>query len=586
MPILFVAVSLLHGLGLLGEPEAMHLRDIPLTGNCSKSDVFRRMASVGFRALAAVSALVCMNACSGTISDTPKGEGSNPAGVGGPGGKVGGVGGTGSGTSEGATGFTCPANTIEPGPAAMRLLTQQQYLNTVHDLLGDIPQLDTVFDSASSAVFGLQQGDISQVALETYQKAAEIIGTATVSNATKLKAIAPCATGADKRGCARAFVQSFGALAYRAPVVDVADVDRHLAVYDIGAPTSHEHGLELVLRSMLQSARFLYRVELGTTEKVASDAVKLSGFELATRLSYALWDTMPDAKLTAAAASGGLATKEGASGALQWMIADARGAKVVRRFLEQWIRLGDLDSVNKDATLFPDWNDALRTSMTGQAQTFFDDVLGNQKGSLSALFTAPGATNASGMLTLPALLSTLAKPGESSPIYRGKFVREQLLCQELPAPPPNVPKPPDTMPGVSTREKFKQHEVEPACSGCHTMMDPIGLGFENYDAIGRYRMTDNGVAVDASGEVFKTDDMNGKFNGVPELGKKLAGSAEVATCVARQWFRFFLSRFEQDADSCSMKALVDAFQAQGSDLNSLPTAVVQSDAFMYRRPVN
>jgi len=190
------------------------------------------------------------------------------------------------------------------------------------------------------------------------------------------------------------------------------------------------------------------------------------------------------------------------------------------------------------------------------------------------------------MLTLPALLSTLAKPDESSPIYRGKFVREQLLCQQLPPPPPNVPKPPDTMPGVSTRERFKQHEVDAACSSCHTLMDPIGLGFENYDAVGVFRTTDNGQPVDASGEVVNTEDMDGKFNGVPELGKKIAASAEVQACVARQWFRFFLSRFEQDADGCSMKALLDSFKAQGSDLNTLPAALVQTDAFLYRRPVN
>jgi Protein of unknown function (DUF1588)/Protein of unknown function (DUF1592)/Protein of unknown function (DUF1595)/Protein of unknown function (DUF1585)/Protein of unknown function (DUF1587) len=561
----------------------MHLRDIPLSGNSFKRGVASSVRT-GVRAFGIASVLACLGACSGTISDTHGAGGNNPGGVGGPGSTLAGGNGTGSGT--GATGFVCPANTVEPGPAPLRLLTQEQYLNTVHDLFGDIAQLDTVFDRSGASVFGLQQGDVSQVALEAYQKAAEIIGTATVSNATKLKTLAPCATGADKRGCARAFVQTFGALAYRAPVVDAADIDRHLAVYDVGASTSHEHGVELVLRSMLQSARFLYRVELGTAEKVAPNAVKLSGYELAARLSYALWDTMPDAKLTTSAASGGLSTKEGAASALQSMVADPRGAKVVRRFLEQLIRLGELDRLTKDTQLFPDWNDALRTTMTGQAQTFFDDVLGNQHGSLSSLFTASTSANASGMLTLPALLSTLAKPDESSPIYRGKFVREELLCELLPPPPPNVPKPPDTQPGVTTREKFKQHEVDPACSGCHSLMDPIGLGFENYDALGRYRTMDSGRAVDASGEVSGTSDMDGKFNGVPELGKKLAGSAEVETCVARQWFRFFLDRFEQDADNCSMKALIDAFKAQGSDLNGLPQALVQTDAFLYRRPVN
>jgi hypothetical protein len=183
-------------------------------------------------------------------------------------------------------------------------------------------------------------------------------------------------------------------------------------------------------------------------------------------------------------------------------------------------------------------------------------------------------------------LASLAKPLESWPIYRGKFVREQLLCEELPAPPANVPKPPDTMPGVSTREKFQQHETNPACASCHTLIDPIGFGFENFDAVGRYRTIDNGRPVDASGEVFSSQDIDGKFAGVAELGRKLAGSREVEACVARQWFRFFLSRFEQDADGCSMNELVRELRSSQGNLNRLPAAIARTDAFLYRRPID
>ena len=313
----------------------MRLHDIPLSGNS-----FKRGVAGSFAGLA-LGSFLSLVGCSGTISDAHKGVvGSDPRGGGASGGNVAGGNGA-NGTSGGASGFVCPANTVEPGPAPLRLLTQDQYLNTVHDLLGDIAQLDTVFDRTGHAsVFGLQQGDVSQVALESYQKAAEIIGTATVANATKLKTIAPCATGADKRGCARTFVQSFGALAYRAPVVDAADIDRHLAVYDVGAKTSHEHGLELVLRSMLQSARFLYRVELGTAEKVAPTAVKLSGYEASA--PSLVRGVGHHARREADLVGGERRPvhEEGAASALQSMIADARGAKVVRRFLEQWSHLG------------------------------------------------------------------------------------------------------------------------------------------------------------------------------------------------------------------------------------------------------
>jgi hypothetical protein len=495
----------------------------------------------------------------------------------------------------------------------MPLLTGDQYLNTVHDLFGANAQLDALFPHANDpSTFGLVQGNVAQVDLENYGKGAELAAAAVVADANKLNALAPCAASADKRGCARTFVQTFGARVYRAPVTDAADVDRHLVLYDLGASTSYAHGIELVLRGMLQAPRFLYRAEPGTTESVGPTAVKLSGYEVASRLSYALWNTMPDAKLTAAAAAGELSTKAGVAAQLAWMLADPRGAKAVRRFLEGWIHLADVDTVVKDDKMFPGWGDgALRTAMRGQADSFFDYVLGGQSGSLASLMTSPtvfvnqtlagyyGVTataqfqpieradgTASGLLTLPALLSTLAKPTESSPIYRGKFVREQLLCQDLPPPPPNVPRAPDTQPGVSTREKFKQHEKDALCSACHQLIDPIGFGFENFDAVGKYRTLDNGVTVDASGELSETLDADGKFVGVAELGKKLATSVEVEECVARQWFRFFLTRFEQDVDGCSMKALVEQFKASGDSLNGLPLAIVEADAFLYRRPID
>jgi len=596
------------------------------------------------RLLAGLCGILCFSACTGIIADSPgtgsssgdpgrggTGIGGGRAGAGGvtgPGGVVTGsggaatgtgsggsssTGGAGSGTGGGATGGTggtsggappgdsgtndggtvpdpCANAVVETGPSTMQLLTREQYLNSVHDLLGADINLDAVVpDGHDLATFGLVQGNVAQVDLENYSKAAEAAAAAAVATTAKLDALAPCpASTADKRVCARTFVQTFGARAYRAPLTDAADIDRHLVVYDLGVSTSYAHGIEMIVRAMLQAPRFLYRAEPGTLERVGAHAVKLSGYEVATRLSYAVWNTMPDAKLTAAAASGALSTKDGVAAELAWMLRDARGIKAVRRFLEGWVHLASVESVVKDKLLFPDWaNLAVRTSLRTQAQTFFDQVLDPANGSLSSLFTLERTDGSGkGILTLPALLGILAGAQESSPIYRGKFVREQLLCQELPAPPANVPKPPDVPAGVSTREKFKQHEADPACSGCHRMMDPIGFGFENYDAIGRYRTIDNGAPVDASGEVFLTRALDGKFVGVAELAQRLATSAEVEECMARQWFRFFLSRFEQDADKCSMQRVVDQLRATGSNLNALPASLVATDAFLYRRPVD
>jgi hypothetical protein len=160
-----------------------------------------------------------------------------------------------------------------------------------------------------------------------------------------------------------------------------------------------------------------------------------------------------------------------------------------------------------------------------------------------------------------------------------------LLCQQLPAPPANIPKPPEVEEGVSTRERLRQHEVDRACSSCHTLLDPIGFAFERFDGIGRYRTMDGGKVVDTSGALNETRDADGELDGIAELGERLAASAEVEECMTKQFFRYALSRFEQDVDACSMQRLYTRLRDSGQDLRALPAAVIASDAFLYRRPI-
>jgi hypothetical protein len=521
------------------------------------------------------------------------------------------------GGSTAPTDFACTSTSPDPGPTSLLLLTRAQYVNTLQGLFGTVvPDLTSALgadNSYQTTQFGLVQGDVDVATLQSYQAAAEAVAAAVVASSATLNAIAPCTAGTNQRTCAQSFVQNFGSLAYRAPITDSADIARHMALYDVGASTSNAHGIEMVLRGMLQSPRFLYRVEVGTTEQVSATAVKLSGYELAARLSYDVWNTLPDAQLTQAAATGALATKAQVSAQLTRMLQDPRGATLVRGFLEGLTQLASLPYAVKDATMFPQWNmpsSTLPASMQGQARAFFDDVLNNQGGTLSALLTSPTVfvnadlgsyygvtggstfqpvqldpTKASGLLTLPALMTLMAKPDESWPIYRGQFVRQSLLCQQLPPPPPNIPPPPAVEAGVSTRERLTEHETNASCASCHSLMDPIGFGFENFDAIGRYRTTDGNQPVDANGSVVGTEDINGTFNGVAQLASMLVRSAQVQECVPQQWFRFMMSRFEQAPDDCSMRSIIDAFQTAGSSLNALPQALVQSDAFLYRRPI-
>ncbi|HEY0709690.1 MAG TPA: DUF1588 domain-containing protein, partial [Polyangia bacterium] len=180
-------------------------------------------------------------------------------------------------------------------------------------------------------------------------------------------------------------------------------------------------------------------------------------------------------------------------------------------------------------------------------------------------------------------LAVHALPNQSSPVARGKFVREQVLCQETAPPPPNLNvTPPDVDPTKTTRERFAEHTASPACSGCHALMDPIGFGFESYDAVGRFRSMDGGRPVDNAGWITSSADADGNFRGARQLVEKLAGSAQVRDCVATQWFRYGMGRFDGPGDGCSLQRLRQAFAASGGDLKEVLIALTQTESFLFR----
>jgi len=188
-----------------------------------------------------------------------------------------------------------------------------------------------------------------------------------------------------------------------------------------------------------------------------------------------------------------------------------------------------------------------------------------------------------GLLTQGGLLSLLGKANQTSPVHRGKFVREQLLCMELPPPPADLMiKPPELSATLTTRQRFEQHAADGSCSGCHRLMDPIGLGFERFDGAGLYRDTENGQPVDDSGQLTDTD-VDGPFRGALELGAKLASSAQVRSCVATKWFRYGYGRGETDADGCSLAAIQARFAGGGYKVRDLLASLVETDAFLYRQ---
>ena len=179
-----------------------------------------------------------------------------------------------------------------------------------------------------------------------------------------------------------------------------------------------------------------------------------------------------------------------------------------------------------------------------------------------------------------------ANANQSSPVFRGKFVREQLMCDTLPLPPNDlVIEPPEIDPNKTTKEQFEEIGANPACAGCHTLMNPIGFIFEHYDGVGQWRDRQNGKLIDAVGEVVQTDDINGNYDGALEFAAALAVSTQVQECVSSQWFRFAYNRTVTQEDSCSMDQLNDVFRSSDLNIRALLVGLTQTNAFLYRRAV-
>jgi hypothetical protein len=587
-----------------------------------------------FDALAGTLCAVTLCACTAAVSGTA-GPGSSGA--------VGSAGSAGTGpvatgnAGSGAVGMMpapskelC-ATSVDPGPAVVRRVTRLEYNNTVSDLLGTPTTIANQFPTEEVA-FGFNNNaaalTVSPELAEQYLDSAETLAKAAVTtNLTKIATCDPTVMAAD--ACAAQFISAFGQRAYRRPLTP-ADTTLLTGVFNAGKATDFATGVRFVIETVLQSPQFLYRVEFGTTPSAStptvavtdgsspnpSQIVPLDNWEMASRLSYLIWASMPDDQLFAAAAAGKLSAPADIQAQAQRLLADPKAHARVADFHNQWLGLSAVATLEKDATIFPSFSPTIAGYMLQETQAFLDDVVWQEKGSLATIFTAPftfvngplaqyygmaGVTgNAfvkapldpaqrAGLLTQGAIVSKLAKTNQTSPVLRGKFVREQLLCFTMPPPPVGVSiKVPDLSPTLTTRQRFSMHSVDPACSACHSLMDPIGLGFEGFDAAGAYRATENGVAVDVSGSVNGAVDtqLAGAFNGIVDLEKKLGESSTVQQCVTTQWFRYAYGRKEttgDDADACSMAALQTQFAAGGYKVQDLLAALTQTKPFLYRR---
>lgn len=512
-----------------------------------------------------------------------------------------------------------PGQVCTPGAplATTRLarLTHHQYDNTVRDLTGLSLGLAAEF-LADPHQAGFDRGldlQIGDVLAKAYRDAAEKVADSVVNDSAAYARVLGCSpSGGDT--CAKAFIAEFGKKTWRRSLSD-AEQTSLLALFKMG-PTladtgdDFQKGVRVTLEAMLQSPKFLYRAEL--SNKAAGGVIKLNGYEVAARLSFLLANTTPDATLLAAAASDQLGTPELVASQATRLLQAQDAHETVRDFHHQWL---DLDiypnKLTKDTKLYPTVTPDLAPALQSEVERFVDAVTFERKAGYTSLFTAPftfvnkttaalyGVTGnftdtlqrvdlnpaqRGGLITQVGFLATHAFSGLSSPIHRGVFIQRRLLCNQIPDPPPNVPSLPplDGTTIKTTRQQVDQHTANEPCASCHhTLINPVGFGLENYDAVGRFRTTENAEPIDATGRLAGTADGKPFVNGV-ELSQAIASAPEAQLCYAKNWFRYTLGRQETDADACDLSRIAAKLANDQYTALDVLTDLTRTQAFSVR----
>lgn len=503
-----------------------------------------------------------------------------------------------------------------PSSRAARL-SHVEYENTARDLLAAPQSLgitSTFIPDSTSTTFSNNGGDlvVTSAQWQDYQTAAEELARrATLS----LAALTSAAGGTLPSDDAQ-LIAALGRRAFRRALTP-AEQGAYEALFAEGATfypslAPRLAGARVVLEGLLQSPHFLYRLELSTTS--AGDVVPLSADELASRLSYALWQSMPDEALLEAAASGALLTVDGYTAQATRLLGDDRARDAVQQFHAQLLGQSKFADITRSTTLFPEFSIGLRESMRQEQVRFLDDVVFTRAGGLDALLTTPasyvdanlarvyglsGTFDASfkrvtfddgrraGLFTQVGFLAAYATSTDSDPIHRGVFLNHKVLCAPLPAPPNGVPPLPRPDPNVpkTLRTRITEYTGVGTCgAGCHgTMINPVGFAFEHYDALGRWREQEtNGLPIDATDTYFFIDGASRTFNGALELGTAMAEEAMAHRCYAQHWVEFLHGRALGTEDAAMIDRVGRASQKDKLPVTTLLRLLVESESFKTR----
>jgi hypothetical protein len=582
-----------------------------------------RMAGVGKRGRRAswtrVLPLLAV-ACSGTIGG--RGESDRGAGTGTMHGSAmgGAAPGSGAGTSPGVgappvTAGEAGSSFIDPSPGALARLTNVEYSQTVADVLGEPPDASVRYRFPEDPRQHGFDNNVDLLRISTahsdrYVAAAEAITTATFASPARRALVLSCdpSTGA---ACLTTFIQTMGRRLYRRPL-SAEEINGFSALAgSTSTATDPTSGPQTVLQAMLLSPHFLFRVAVGVANAVQPAIVGLNGFELATRLSYFLWGTAPDDALLDKAQSGALDTPSGVAAVLAQMLIDPRSHRGAKRFYGQWLPLTVISGPTADPERIPRGDTALAADMAEETSRFVDSVFwggGTVPDLLTAKYTfvsarlatiygvaAPatmanpwarvdfGATSQrAGLLTQGTILAAGSHGTKPSNTRRGEIIREQLLCNDVPSPPPGVnANLPPAQPGETEQQTFARHTTDPACASCHSLMDPIGWGLAGFDETGAARTKDtNGQPISVAGQIKGMTPPD--FNGPTDLAQKLAQSTQFRQCFAQQLFRYAYGRVETSMDAPGIAQVQGGFEGSNWAFDKGLAALALSEGFRYR----
>jgi hypothetical protein len=518
---------------------------------------------------------------------------------------------------------TAPVAATDIGFTTAARLNQTQYDNTVHDLLGTnltpassfpVDETDLGFDTISS-VLRVQPAHIEQ-----YLAAAQALMTeffARPATDPWYTRYITCDFTSGGASCVQQILTGFASQAWRRPAT-ASELAPYLAL--AASQSSPQAGLEAAMEAVLVSTKFIYRLEFDPNPNDTT-IHRLSAYELATRLSYLIWSSMPDDDLFAAAASGSLLTSDGLKAEVARMLGvTAKSQAFIDTFGTQWLGVSELTLITPDPTMFPNFNDAVRQGMIAETTDFLLEFLNNglplpqllttnftyANAALAAMYGLPAVqgtgsqrvstvgTPRGGLLTQGTYLAGFSNATSTSPVKRGLYILARLLCSSPPPPPPGVNTNLAEVPNaanLSVRQQLEAHEMlGPTCASCHTVMDPMGLIMENYDAIGQYRTADAFGPIDATGSIPSPPPATGTIDvdGEPQLASVLAADPRFVPCAIQNVVSFglgrpFASLGGPATDQPILTRLAAATSAGGQSFPAILNGLTQDDVFLSRR---